>query len=50
MKCKHCDLDIRPTHAWWRNEYEHVHSAASFCDDNKNWAWPKKEEATNGAE
>lgn len=44
MKCKHCDQPIRPTHAWWRNEYEHTHSAASFCDDGKNWAWPRPED------
>lgn len=47
--CKHCDLPIRETHAWWRNEWEHAGTGASFCADGKNWAWPKKEE-TSGAD
>ena len=44
MKCKHCGLDIRPTHAWWRNDYEHTATGGSWCADSKNWAWPQDSE------
>jgi NMD protein affecting ribosome stability and mRNA decay len=44
MKCKHCGEAIRPTNAWYRNEYEHSQTGGSWCLGKLTWAWPVKEQ------